>query len=44
MAEKESQDIRLAIRDDLLAVFTGHYIQGRGVMMPGKAWLVSATA
>ncbi len=44
MAEKESQDIRLAIRDDLLAVFTRHYIQGRGVMMPGKAWLVSATA
>lgn len=44
MAEKKSRDIRLAIRDDLLAVFTRHHIQGRGVMMPGKVWLVSATA
>lgn len=44
MAETESVGIRLAIRADLLTVFTRHHVQGRGVMMPGKVWLVSATA
>lgn len=44
MAETESMGIRLAIRADLLTVFTRHHVQGRGVMMPGKVWLVSATA
>jgi len=44
MAEKESKSIRLAIRADLLTVFTHHHVQGRGVMMPGKVWLVTATA
>ena len=36
--------VRDAVRADLLALFTRRYREGEGVMLPGKAWLVSAHA
>ena len=44
LAEKASDIIRSAIRADLLTLFTRHHVPGPGVMMTGKAWLVSASA
>ena len=37
-------DVQKAAREDLLAVFKQHHVPGEGVMMRGKAWLVSASS
>lgn len=36
------EDVRQRVREDLLSVFTRHHAAGKGVLMAGKAWLVSA--
>ena len=40
----KSDAIREAASRDLKKVFARHHIEGEGVMMQGKAWLVSAIA
>ena len=42
--DEQGDDIRAAAEIDLVDLFEQHYAAGQGVMMPGKAWLVSATA
>ena len=37
-------DVRQRAADDWLALFARHHVPGDGVMMTGKAWLVSARA
>jgi hypothetical protein len=41
--EEQGNDIRAAAEGELVALFEKHYVFGQGVMMQGKAWLVSAT-
>jgi SAM-dependent methyltransferase len=42
--EEAGSAIREAARADLLALFTDRHVEGEGVMMGAKAWLVSAVA
>jgi SAM-dependent methyltransferase len=42
--DAQSADVRSAAEADLIELFQNHYEVGRGVMMQGKAWLVSAIA
>ena len=42
--DEHGQDIRAAAEADLTEMFKEHYVAGQGVMMQGKAWLVSANA
>jgi SAM-dependent methyltransferase len=42
--EEQGADVRAAAETDLVELFQRHYVAGQGVMMQGKAWLVSATA
>ena len=42
--DEQGDDIRAAAEVDLVDLFQKHYVAGQGVMMQGKAWLVSATA
>lgn len=42
--DEQGTDVRAAAEADLLELFQNHYVAEQGVMMQGKAWLVSATA
>jgi SAM-dependent methyltransferase len=42
--DEQGEDVRAAAEAELLELFAKHYVAGQGVMMQGKAWLVSATA
>ncbi len=42
--DEQGDEIRAAAEVDLVDLFQKHYVAGHGVMMQGKAWLVSATA
>lgn len=42
--DEQGDEIRAAAEVDLVDLFQKHYVAGQGVMMQGKAWLVSATA
>jgi ubiquinone/menaquinone biosynthesis C-methylase UbiE len=42
--DEQGDDIRAAAEVDLVDLFQKHYVAGQGVMMKGKAWMVSATA
>jgi ubiquinone/menaquinone biosynthesis C-methylase UbiE len=42
--DEQGADVRSAAEADLVDLFQKHYVAGQGVMMQGKAWLVSATA
>jgi SAM-dependent methyltransferase len=42
--DEAGADVRDAARADLIALFTDRHIEGEGVMMGAKAWLVSAVA
>lgn len=42
--DEQGSDVRAAAEADLIELFKNHYEAGRGVMMQGKAWLVSAIA
>jgi SAM-dependent methyltransferase len=44
LLQDSPSDLRGRVEDDLLALFTRHYQPGEGVLMTGKAWLVSAIA
>jgi ubiquinone/menaquinone biosynthesis C-methylase UbiE len=41
---EQGADVRATAESDLVELFQKHYVAGEGVMMKGKAWLVSATA
>jgi ubiquinone/menaquinone biosynthesis C-methylase UbiE len=41
---EQGTDVRATAETDLVELFQKHYVAGEGVMMKGKAWLVSATA
>jgi ubiquinone/menaquinone biosynthesis C-methylase UbiE len=41
---EQGADVRATVETDLVELFQKHYVAGEGVMMKGKAWLVSATA
>lgn len=42
--DEQGADVRAAAEADLVKLFMSHYVAEQGVMMQGKAWLVSATA
>lgn len=42
--DEQGADVRSAAEADLVDLFQKHYVAGQGVMMQGKAWLLSATA
>lgn len=42
--DEKGEEVRAATEKDLVDLFQKHYVPGQGVMMQGKAWLVSATA
>jgi SAM-dependent methyltransferase len=42
--DEQGADVRAAAEADLVELFQNHYVAEQGVMMQGKAWLVSATA
>jgi hypothetical protein len=42
--DEQGADVRAAAEEDLVVLFQNHYVAEQGVMMQGKAWLVSATA
>ena len=42
--DEAGADVRDAARADLIALFTDRHVEGEGVMMGAKAWLVSAEA
>jgi hypothetical protein len=42
--DEQGADVRAAAEADLVELFQRHYVAGQGVMMQGKAWLVSAIA
>jgi SAM-dependent methyltransferase len=42
--DEKGADVRAAAEEDLVELFQNHYVAEQGVMMQGKAWLVSATA
>ena len=42
--DEQGPEIRAAAEADLIELFQKHYVAGEGVMMKGKAWLVSANA
>ena len=44
LLNEKSDAIREAASKELTDVFARHHVPGKGVMMPGKAWLVSAIA
>lgn len=42
--DEQGLDVRALAEADLIKLFQQHYMPGQGVMMQGKAWLVSAIA
>ena len=42
--DEQGDEIRAVAEADLVKLFESHYVAGQGVMMQGKAWLVSAFA
>ncbi len=42
--DEQGEKVRAAAEVDLVDLFQAHYVAGQGVMMQGKAWLVSVTA
>jgi SAM-dependent methyltransferase len=42
--DEQGADVRAAAEAELVELFQNHYVAEQGVMMPSKAWLVSATA
>ena len=40
--DEAGEEIRIAARTDLLDLFTRHHVEGEGVMLRCKAWLVNA--
>ncbi|MEP6346724.1 MAG: class I SAM-dependent methyltransferase [Parasphingorhabdus sp.] len=40
----QGEAVFAAASQELIDLFSGHHVPGKGVMMKGKAWLVSATA
>jgi len=44
LLDDQDPDLRHRVEQDLHALFARHHRPGQGVMMAGKAWLVSATA
>ena len=42
--DEQGDEIRAAAEEELLELFRERHVVGQGVMMQGKAWLVSATA
>jgi SAM-dependent methyltransferase len=42
--DEQGADVQVAAEADLVALLQNHYVAEQGVMMQGKAWLVSATA
>ncbi|MGB5077927.1 MAG: methyltransferase domain-containing protein [Sphingorhabdus sp.] len=42
--DEQGPDVRAAAEADLIELFQEHHVADQGVMMQGKAWLVSATA
>lgn len=43
MMEDQDEELQRQVKEDLLAVFARHHVEGQGVMMSGKVWLVTAT-
>jgi SAM-dependent methyltransferase len=43
LVQHEDECLQHRVREDLLTVFGHHHVEGQGVMMAGKAWLVSAS-
>ncbi len=44
MVETCGADIRQRVREDLLTVFACRHVEGRGVMLAGKVWIVAANS
>ena len=44
MMGDQDEDLQRRVKEDLLAVFASHHVEGQGVMMAGKVWLVTARA
>ena len=44
MVETYGVDIRQRVREDLLTVFACRHVEGRGVMLAGKVWIVAANS
>jgi len=42
--DQAGEDVRRAVIDDLVAAFTPHHEPGKGNLLGGKAWLITATA
>ncbi|MBB5744826.1 class I SAM-dependent methyltransferase [Brevundimonas variabilis] len=42
MVEASDEDLQQRVRHDLLTLFQRHQVEGRGVLMAGKAWLATA--
>jgi hypothetical protein len=42
--DEQGLDVRAAAERELVDLFAKRHVPGQGVMMPGKAWLVRATA
>ncbi len=42
--DEQGTDVRAAAEGELLELFSKHHVPNQGVMMQGKAWLVSAKA
>ncbi len=42
LLDEQGSDVRAAAELDLLELFKANYVEGQGVLMRGKAWLVSA--
>jgi hypothetical protein len=42
--DEKGADVRAAAEEELLELFAKYHVPGQGVLMQGKAWLVSAMA
>jgi SAM-dependent methyltransferase len=42
--QEQNAKVRAQVEADLIKLFERHYVPDQGIMMQGKAWLVSATA
>jgi hypothetical protein len=43
LLEEQGPDVRAAAEFELIELFKAHHVEGQGVMMQGRAWLVSTT-
>lgn len=43
LVQDEGEDLQRRVKEDLLTTFARHHVEGQGVMMAGKTWLVSAS-